>query len=105
MVRQTTRPADTCSPWLSYLYSGTMDHRYIHIAGSGLALSGALATGASLILSDNVVFSEVAPVGVIVLGGILALVLGLRNVLAKTRTEYDLEHSVAYRVANWGAVL
>jgi len=82
-----------------------MEHRNHHIVGYGLALIGALATGASLIFSDNVVFSEVAPTGVTVLGGLLALLLGLRNVLSKTSTEYDLEHSVAYRVANWGAVL
>ena len=82
-----------------------MEHRNLHIVGYGLALSGALATGTSLVLSDNIVFSEVAPVGIIVLGGILALVLGLRNVITKTMTEYDLDHSFAYRIANLGAVI
>jgi len=82
-----------------------MEHRNLHIVGYGLALSGALAIGASLLFSEDVVFSEVAPIGVIVLGGIFALVLGLRNVLTKTRIEYDQDHSVAYRVANRGAVI
>ncbi|MEA1931783.1 hypothetical protein [Halohasta litorea] len=82
-----------------------MEHRNFHIVGYGLALCGCLTIGISVVLSESPVGSEVAPFGVIILGGALALVLGLRNVLAKTRAEYDLEHSVAYRVANWGAAI
>ena len=82
-----------------------MEHRNLHIVGYGLALSGCLTIGVSGVLSERPVGSEVAPIGVIILGGTLALVLGLRNVLSNTSSEYDLEHSVAYRVANWGAVI
>jgi len=82
-----------------------MEHRNVHIVGYGLALIGSLTIGVSLILSDGSGLSEVAPSGVILLGGTLALVFGLRNVLTKTQTEFDLEHSVAYRVANVGAAI
>jgi len=82
-----------------------MEYRNLHIVGFGLALSGCLALGLNVVLSESVGLSEVAPFGVIILINMLVLVIGFRNVLRKTETEYDLDHSVAYRVANVGAVI
>jgi len=82
-----------------------MEYRKLHLVGFGLALSGCLALGVNFVLSESVLLSEVAPTGVIVLANTLVLVVGLRNLLLKTETEYDLDHSMAYRVANVGAVI
>ena len=82
-----------------------MEYRNLHLVGFGLALSGCLALGVNVIGSVSLVLTEVAPFGAIFLGNTLALVVGLRNLLLKTENEYDLDHSVAYRVANVGAVI
>ncbi|ATW89817.1 hypothetical protein halTADL_3115 [Halohasta litchfieldiae] len=82
-----------------------MEHRKYHLVGYGLALIGCLTISASFILSESLVLSEVAPIVLLVLGNAVALVFGLRNVFTKTESEYDLEHSFAYRVVNVGAVI
>lgn len=71
-----------------------MRPQQLYVVGFALALIGSLATAAAQVLAGT------AAIGVLTLGGTVALAFGLRNVLA--RDGFALEPSLSYRVANWG---
>lgn len=71
--------------------------RQVYIVGFGLGLIGSLATAISLLLAGSL------SIGILSLGTTLTFVLVLGNISKKK--EFDMAHSLAYRVGNWGCAL
>jgi hypothetical protein len=74
-----------------------MDVRHCYAAGISLALVGSLVVVAGMVLAGS------AATGGIALGAVVALVFALRNV--SRREDFDRDHSLGYRLANWGGAL
>jgi hypothetical protein len=74
-----------------------MNTRQVYAVGLGLGLLGSLVTAASQVLAGYVA------IGVLTFGAAVALFLGLVNVFE--REDFDREHSLPYRVANFGGAV
>ena len=74
-----------------------MDVRHCYAAGVSLALVGSLVVVAGMALAGS------TPTAVVALGAVAALVFALRNVFR--REDFDRDHSLGYRLANWGGAL
>ncbi|MDF9746518.1 hypothetical protein [Natrinema salsiterrestre] len=74
-----------------------MDTRQLYVVGFGLGLIGSLVTVVSLALAEFVTSA------VIGLGTMFTLALGLVNTF--TREDFDRDHSLTYRVVNWGGAV
>lgn len=74
-----------------------MDVRHCYAAGCVLGFVGSLAAVAGMVLAGSVA------IAVIALGTPVVFVLALRNVFTNER--FDRDHSLVYRVVNWGGAL
>jgi hypothetical protein len=74
-----------------------MDVRHAYLAGLVLGLVGCLAVVAGLAVGGQASFA------VLVLLSALVFVLGIRNV--REREAFDRDHSLGYRLGNWGGAL
>ncbi|WP_455448882.1 hypothetical protein [Natrinema thermotolerans] len=74
-----------------------MDARQLYVVGLVLGLIGSLVTVVSLVVAG---FMTTAVIG---LGATFTFAVSLENVF--TRTDFDREHSLIYRIVNWGGTV
>lgn len=74
-----------------------MKCRHVYAMGIGLGLVGSLAAVAGMVLAGAVT------IGVLGLGATVTFAICLVNVFR--REDFDRDHSLAYRAANWGGAL
>ncbi|WP_135364131.1 hypothetical protein [Halosimplex halophilum] len=71
--------------------------RTVYAVGFGLGLAGSVAAAAGLALAGS------PATGGIALGATFVFVLGLADVF--DREDFDRDHSLAYRLGNWGGAV
>ncbi|MFA9501245.1 hypothetical protein NP511_03230 [Natrinema thermotolerans] len=74
-----------------------MDTQQLYVVGLVLGLIGSLVTVVSLVLAG---FVTTAVIGI---GATFAFAVSLENIFS--RTDFDREHSLSYRIVNWGGAV